>query len=125
MNNLNCSSVKTFIGSKDFNESRDFYISLGWKLNFDRGDIAELELEGSSFYLQKYYQKDWCENTMLYIAVEDAEAWYKYVTTVLENNSFGDARVQAPIKQDYGALVTFVHDPSGVLLHFAQMLETK
>jgi len=28
--------------------------------------------------------------------------------------------VQAPKRQDYGALVTFVHDPAGVLLHFCQ-----
>jgi len=96
MANLNSSDIKTFIGSKNFEESRDFYVALGWKLNF--------------------------ENSMLHITIEDAEAWYKHVTAVLEVRSYGAARVRPPKEQDYGALVTFVWDPVGVLLHFAQPL---
>jgi len=122
MANLNSSDIKTFIGSKNFEESRDFYVALGWKLNFDGGDLAELELGNNRFYLQKYYQRKWCENSMLHITIEDAEAWYKHVTAVLEVRSYGAARVRPPKEQDYGALVTFVWDPVGVLLHFAQPL---
>ena len=33
---------------------------------------------------------------------------------------FPGARVQPPKLQPYGALVTFVHDPSGVLLHLCE-----
>ena len=121
---LEASDIKPFIGSRDFDESRDFYVALGWQLNFDAGDIAELELGGCRFYLQRYYQKQWCDNTMLHITVEDAEAWYQHVTAVLAERTFGAARVRPPKEQDYGALVTFVWDPVGVLLHFAQPLPT-
>jgi len=31
-----------------------------------------------------------------------------------------EARVQPPKRQPYGAVVTFVHDPTGVLLHLCQ-----
>jgi hypothetical protein len=123
MVNLNSSDIKTFIGSKNFHESLDFYVALGWTLNFDTGDIAELELSDCRFYLQKYYQRKWCDNSMLHITVEDAQSWFEHVTSVLENQSYGVARVQPPKKQDYGSLVTFVWDPSGVLLHFAQPLK--
>ena len=122
MANLSSSDIKTFIGSRNFDESRDFYVALGWNLNFDAGDIAELELGGHRFYLQKYYQRQWCENSMLHITVEDAEAWYHHVKAVLEARSYGAARVKAPEEQSYGALVTHVWDPVGVLLHFAQPL---
>ena len=115
-----CSDIKTFIGSKNFDISRDFYVAMGWKLNFDVGDLAELELGGCRFYLQKYYQRKWCENSMLHITVKDAEAWYEHTIGVLEARSYGAARVNAPSVQGYGALVTFVWDPVGVLLHFAQ-----
>ena len=43
MANLNSSDIKTFIGSKNFEESRDFYVALGWKLNFDGGDLAPVD----------------------------------------------------------------------------------
>lgn len=116
------SDVKPFVGSKDFETSKDFYGALGWRVNWEVGGLAELELGGCRFYLQRYYQKEWCENTMLYVTVDDAEAWYEHVKAVLTEHSFGAARVKPPEEQDYGALVTFVWDPAGVLLHFAQPL---
>lgn len=125
MSNLTASDIKSFVGSKDYDESRDFYRALGFKLNFDAGDLAEFELGNCRFYLQNYYQRKWCENSMLHITVEDAEAWYQHVITVLEARKYGAARVREPKEQSYGALVTFVWDPSGVLLHFAQPLDPK
>ena len=45
------------------------------------------------------------------------------VSTVSESaaeGEFGDARVAPPQQQDWGAIVTYVWDPCGVLLHFTQ-----
>ncbi len=123
MPNLSASDIKPFIGSRDFDQSRDFYVALGWKVNFDTGDLAELELGKHRFYLQAYYQRQWCENSMLHITVEDAEGWYRHAKAVLEDRVYGAARVKAPKMQDYGALVTHVWDPVGVLLHFAQPVD--
>ncbi len=120
MHNLGASDIKAFIGSRDYDQSLDFYVAMGFKLNFDAGDIAELELGNCRFYLQKYYQKQWCENSMLHITVEDAEAWHRKAKEVLAKRPYGAARVKAPAFHDYGALVTHVWDPVGVLLHFAQ-----
>ena len=120
MANLSASDIKTFVGSRNYDVSRDFYVALGWTVNFDAGDLAELELGNCRFYLQNYYQRQWCENSMLHITVEDAEAWHRHTEAVLEGRSYGAARVKAPEMQDYGALVTHVWDPVGVLLHFAQ-----
>ena len=118
------SDAKPFVGAEDFGVSRDFYVALGWKLNFDTGDLAELELGGCRFYLQNYYQADWCNNSMLHFTVDDAQAWYEHTRAVLDARSYGGARVRPPTHQDYGAMVTFVWDPSGVLLHFAQPLSS-
>ena len=59
---------------------------------------------------------------MLHITVKDAAAWYKHVTAVLAARSYGAARVNPPKQEEYGALVTYVWDPAGVLLHLAQPL---
>ena len=61
---------------------------------------------------------------MLHIIVNNAQAWYEKVQSVLEQGEFGTAKVAPPKKQqDYGAIVTFVWDPTGVLLHLAQACE--
>lgn len=114
--------VKPFVGSREFDLSRDFYVALGWRLNFETSGLAELELGGARFYLQRFYSKDWCENSMLYIPVDDAAAWFDHVERVLEDDRFAPARVQPPAVQEHGAIVTYVWDPSGILLHFAQDL---
>jgi hypothetical protein len=123
MANLRASDIKTFIGSRGYDVSRDFYVAMGWKINFDAGDLAELELGNCRFYLQDYYQRHWCENSMLHITVDDAESWHSHAQDVLASRSYGAARVKTPEMQDYGALVTHVWDPVGVLLHFAQPIE--
>lgn len=120
MSDLTVSDVKVFVPAKDFATSRRFYTTLGWRETWADGGLAELELGGVRFYLQDFYAKDWAENFMLYVAVDDAEAWWAHVRTVLADGAFPDARVQPPKPEAYGALVTYVWDPSGVLLHFAQ-----
>ncbi len=119
---LKAMDVKTFVPAKDFQESLKFYEAMGWQVNF-RGnddDLAELELADCRFYLQNYYNKDWANNFMLHITVENAQAWHDHATKVIQNGKWKSARLQGPKEQSYGALVTWVWDPSGVLLHFAQ-----
>ncbi|MDA1371007.1 MAG: hypothetical protein O2971_09630 [Proteobacteria bacterium] len=120
MQNLTTSKINPFIGSRDYEESKASYQAIGWTMIFDSPDIAEMQLGESCFYLQRYYERKWCENSMLHITVEDAHAWYDKVNTVLQERRYGAARVEPPREQSYGALVTFVWDPAGVLLHFAQ-----
>ena len=114
------SDIKVFVPAKDFALSKDFYEQLGWKTNWSHSGLAEMELGGVRFFLQDYYNKDWANNFMLYINVESAQAWYEHVSQVLSSDKFGSARVKAPAKQSYGDIVSFVWDPSGVLLHFAE-----
>ena len=118
---LNTLNLKTFIGTIDFDQSRDFYLALGWKVNFEEGELAELELDGRCFYLQRYYQKDWCNNSMMYMDVEDAAAWHRHIEKVLKDYSFGAARTNSPEPAAYAKLVTHFWDPAGVLWHLAQL----
>ena len=70
--------------------------------------------------LQDYYVNEWAENFMLLITVNDAKAWYDHVSGILDLKKFQDALVRVPKKEGYGALVTYVWDSAGVLLHFAE-----
>lgn len=119
-NKLTMNTARPFIGAKDFDASRDFYVALGFTLHFEVEQLADMQFGDFRFYLQRYYQQDWCENSMVHITVDDAHGWYEHVSAVLAANTFGSAKVSAPARQDYGALVTFVWDPGGVLLHLAQ-----
>ena len=122
--NLSATDIKIFVPAQNFEQSLHFYAALGWTINWQTGDngLAELELAGKRFLLQNFYVKQWADNFMMQITVEDAAAWYTHISDVLANGEFGKARVKPPKKEDYGALVTYVWDPSGVLLHLTQDL---
>lgn len=114
------SDVKVFVPTRNFEHSLRFYEALGWNCNWRHEGLAEMELADSRLYLQKFYVKEWAENFMIYVVVDDADAWHAHVRQVLSSGEFPEARVDPPKCESYGALVTYVWDPSGVLLHFAQ-----
>lgn len=120
MPNLSISDVRPFIPARSFEQSKQFYSGIGWTVKDVAPKLALVESQGGHFYLQDYYVKEFAENAMLHITVEDAQAWYQHVVGVLASNKWPAARVQPPKLQPYGALVAFVHDPTGVLLHFCQ-----
>ncbi|MEZ4587107.1 MAG: hypothetical protein R2909_11960 [Gemmatimonadales bacterium] len=112
--------VKVFVPTKDLDESLEFYQALGWRCNWREGGLAEIELAATRLYLQGYYAKEWAENFMIYVVVDDAAAWHRHARTVLESGRFPTARATPPKREDYGALVSYVWDPAGVLIHLAQ-----
>jgi|SRR5579883_700348 len=120
MSNLSVSEIRPFIPAKSFEESKHFYSSIGWMVKDVAPKLALVKSPGGHFYIQDYYIKEVAENSMLHITVEDARAWYEHAAAVLASARWPAARVQPPKLQPYGALVTFVHDPAGVLLHFCQ-----
>ena len=117
--------VKHFVGAQEFDVSRDFYIAMGWELTYDSPGLRVLQLSGHRFYLQNYYCRDWCENSMLHIAVADVDAWFEFATRQFTEHNFGgQARLGDSPKDEGYARVFYVWDPSGVLLHFAQLADT-
>ena len=83
-----------------------------------------MELAGHRFMLQDHYVKDWAENSMLTVVVDDATAWHRRVSTALAGGDLGPARVAEPRHESWGATVTYVWDPCGVLLHFTEFDRT-
>jgi hypothetical protein len=82
--------------------------------------LALLEIANQRLYLQNYYTKDWAENFMLHLTVKDARACFDQVSALVGSGRFPSVRVTEPKQEPYRALVAYVWDPSGVLLHLAQ-----
>jgi len=121
MPNLNATNLRPFVPAKDFALSRRFYAALGWDVQDVDPRLALVTIgAGQQFYLQDFYLQEFAENATLHVTVESAADWHAHVAAALETGHFAAACVHAPARQDYGATVVFVHDPSGVLLHLCQ-----
>jgi catechol 2,3-dioxygenase-like lactoylglutathione lyase family enzyme len=112
---------RVFLPTRDLAQSVDFYRRMGWQVRFLDDRLAFVELGASHIYLQKYYVKEWADNTAVHLVVDDAAGWHEVAERVKREGGFENVTVRAPRREDYGALVTHVIDPAGVLLHFAQM----
>jgi len=72
-----------------------------------------------AFYLQAYYIKDWVDNSMIFLEVEDVEQCEQDLLSRGLVDNYELVRI-SPIKTwDWGREI-FMHDPSGVLWHFGQ-----
>lgn len=113
----NSKSIRPFIGSKDFEISRNFYIDLGFEEHILGPDFSVFHSGKLSFYLQASYVKDWVENTMVFMEVDDVERFYKDLIALDLSSKYKAVKV-VPIRYlDWGS-ECFVHDPSGILWHF-------
>lgn len=121
MSNPRAIDVRSFIPAKDFALSKRFYAGLGWETrDVGPGLALVCVADQQHFYLQDYYVKEVAENSMLHLTVEDAQTWFAHASGLVRSDPSFGARVQPPKRQAYGAMVTFLHDPSGVLLHLCQ-----
>ena len=113
--------LRAFIPARDFALSKAFHAALGWDVR-DVGPGIALMTVGAAqhFYIRDYSLREVAENSMLHLTVDDAQACYAHVQSVLAEGHFPGARVQPPAARPCGAMVTFVHDPSGVLLQFCE-----
>lgn len=113
-------SIRAFIGAKDYVESQQFYRELGFE-QVEIGDKMTLFKvnENLAFYLQDYYVKDWIDNSMIFLEVEDVDKCWEDLKKRGLENKYKLVRL-SPIKDwDWGR-ECFLHDPSGVLWHFGQ-----
>ncbi|MGQ0831263.1 MAG: VOC family protein [Microthrixaceae bacterium] len=121
---LGVNDVRPFIAARDFERSHRFYEALGWTTIWAGDALALLQLGDHRIYLQDFYVRDWAENSVLVIMVEDPSAWHDRVASLIATGEFPGVRVTTPKVEAWGATVTHAWDPSGVLLQFTKLQET-
>lgn len=122
MKKCNVNNLTAFVPSKDFQLSCQFYEDLGFKKIVSIGNAFRYEMDGFSFWLQDYYVKEWAENCMLCLYVEDIHAWHERIKELDLVKNYGElAKVYSePYEEEHGSLIMNIGDPSGVLWHIYQ-----
>lgn len=112
-------SIRPFIGAKNFDVSRSFYRDLGFEENVLDPGFSVFKTGSISFYLQDAYVKDWVDNTMLFLEVEDVDRYYAELQALDLPSKYVGVRL-TPIKNDSWGRECFLHDPSGILWHIGE-----
>ncbi|WP_396193882.1 glyoxalase [Flavobacterium sp.] len=115
----NMLSIRPFIGTKDFKISKSFYADLGFEAIELSNDLCLLKMNTVHFYLQNAYVKDWVDNTMVFIEVENVEKFYRNLLDLKLTSKYDAVKI-VPIRALAWGKECFVHDPSGILWHFGE-----
>jgi hypothetical protein len=110
-------SIRPFIGSKNFDESRQFYADLGFTESVIDPKISYFFMDKCGFYLQNYFSKEWVHNTMVFMEVEDLDEWLTRFKSLELPKKYKGVKLSEIVVNDWGSEF-FLHDPAGVLWHF-------
>ncbi|RYD56024.1 MAG: glyoxalase [Sphingobacteriales bacterium] len=111
-------SIRAFIGAKDFEVSKSFYRDLGFEESVVSSSMSYFSVhENMGFYLQDAYVKDWVDNSMLFLEVNDIDQHWNELSGLALQGKYPGVRISG-IKTDTWGREYFLHDPSGILWHF-------
>lgn len=121
MSSLTINGLVPFIPALDLELSQRFYLALGFKELGRTDKMIRLGVPPFEFWLQDYYVKEWAENTMLCLYVDNLDDWWSHIQDMkLDTNFQGKARVLAGPHQQEGGYMLQLSDPAGVLWHLRQ-----
>jgi len=114
------SQLGAFLPTKDFDLSRRFYEALGFSNHATGDEVALFDTGAGTIILTRTYSPKWDGAFMIAIMVDDLAAWWQRIRQADLPGRFGIAEPSPPKLQPWGLEVSYVVDPTGVLIHFQQ-----
>lgn len=119
---MKAKSIRAFIGAKNFEISRAFYQEIGFEEVLIDTSMSYFKAnESLGFYLQNAYVKDWVDNSMLFLEVDNLDEFRETLLAKELGEKYETVRVSA-IRNEAWGREFFVHDPSGILWHFGSFV---
>ena len=112
-------SIRPFLGAKDFEVSRKFYYDLGFLETVLFPTMSLFRSEQLGFYLQNAYVKDWVDNTMIFMEVQNVDQFFAELLALKLETKYKGVKLIPVREYDWGR-ECFLHDPSGILWHFGE-----
>jgi hypothetical protein len=117
---MTITALKPFIPSgKDFAAARSFFVDLGFTVNWEGQGLAELQLGAAVFLLQDFHNPTVQENLMMFVRVDDLDAWWRHLQDCGVLERYPGVRAKAPTLYPWGMREVHLIDPAGVCWHFA------
>jgi len=114
---IKANSIRPFIGAKNFETSRRFYSDLGFTESVLSDGMSYFCSGNFGFYLQSAFVKDWVDNTMVFMEVENVNQFWQELVALDLPSKYEEVRI-VPVRELPWGRECFVHDPSGILWHF-------
>ena len=122
--NLAAVEIKAFVPSRDLENSKQFYLQLGFEIPWSSDDLAYVRYAETSFLLQSFYEPAHTSNFQMHLLVENVDDWHAHVCSSGVRDRFG-VEVGNPENRPWAMRDFTLFDPSGVLWRIAQNISPK
>lgn len=106
--------LRTFIPSKDFEESIRFYTEMGMEIQYRDDELCIVGQDTRNFFIQKFYVEDWANNMMLQMFVDDLDELYTICEGLVKK--YPNTKIKPIFEADYGRTFHLI-GPAGELWH--------
>ena len=114
--------LKTFVPAKDFEQAKQFYQDIGFDMNWEGDGIVQFKVGDFQFLLQDFYRKDFADNFMMFLFVDDVDEWWQHIQKAGIKDKY-EILLKPPQDYPWGMREIHMTDPTGVLWHFGKNLE--
>src|SRR4051794_24782244 len=116
--NLKANEILTFIPSgKNYKQAIDFYLEMGFQLNWHTEDHCSFEKDRCRFILQNNPNNWGKDNFMMVLAVENLDDWWKHLESLELQKKYEGVKLRAPEVYPWGNREIHLIDPCEVLWH--------
>lgn len=112
-------SIRPFIGAKNYEISRNFYQDFGFQESILSSNMSYFKTDEFGFYLQDAYVKDWIDNSMIFMEVDDVKRFWNELLALELTIKYDNVKL-TPIREEIWGKEFFLHDPSGILWHIGE-----
>ncbi|MFY9152623.1 MAG: hypothetical protein WAO52_11440 [Prolixibacteraceae bacterium] len=112
-------SIRPFIGAKNFEISRRFYLEFGFQESILSPSLSYFKTKNLEFYLQNAYVRDWIDNSMIFPEVEDVYRYWDELFALELPEKYEGVK-PTPVRDLAWGRECFMHDPSGILWHLGE-----
>ena len=96
----NAKSIRPFIGSKNFEISRSFYSHLGFEETVLDAKMSVFKANEIAFYLQDAYVKDWIDNSMIFVEVDDVSRYWNELSALDLSSKYDGVKLVPIVSYD-------------------------
>jgi hypothetical protein len=108
--------IRIFIPAKDYEISKAFYQSLGFRIDYVSDELSLCENGQCTFFLQDFYNEDLAKNLMFQLIVSDINA----ALDLIANIKIEGVRFEPIVEERWGRII-YLWGPSGELLHVTEL----
>ncbi len=113
---MNLTDIRPFIPCKDFEASKAFYHSLGFKISPAGDELALGEMGSCTIFLQKFYNQEFAENLMMQLIVDSAEQFHQHLLNITDIEM-----KYSEVKHEHWGKVVYLWGPAGELWHVTEL----